>query len=394
MNQPEYKDGQELTIETTLLSEPRIKGKSQQFSVHLQDGTLVFITTTIYPQLSYGDTIQISGDLKERVLDNKKILLAMSFPKIQIVKKDEVGLALVTRLRQSLTEFFLNTLPAPHANVLLGIVFGVKEGIPQAMLDDFKKTGILHITAASGMNVSMVGSFLTGLFGAFLRRQYAVLASIAGICLYAVLAGLEPSIVRASIMGIVAFSAQLSGRQYLAVYGLFLASFGMLFVAPYLLFDVGFQLSFAATLGLITIRPLFDRYPFFKNNMIGKDFATTISAQLATLPILISTFGTYSLWSVVVNGLVLWTIPFLMIFGGMGAIVGLVIPTVGGLFLYLTLPLLTYFTFVVQFFANNIGTPTSFENIPTSLTIGFYLLLASLVLFVKNKSYGTRKLPA
>lgn len=390
-HQAQYKDGQQLIFQTTMLSEPKVKGKTQQLRVRLENGTPIFVTAPIYPRFSYGDTLALSGILKKRVLDNKKILLTMSFPKIQ-ASPGEAGLALVAQLRQSMINFFTNTLPTPHAQVLLGIVFGVKEGIPQTMLDDFRTTGILHITAASGMNVTMVGSFLTSLFGGFLRRQAAIVASIAGICLYAVLAGLEPSILRASIMGIVAFSAQLSGRQYLAGYGLFLAAFGMLFVAPYLLFDVGFQLSFAATLGLIVIRPLFDRYPFFKKNILGKDFATTISAQLATLPILIATFGTYSLWSVVVNGLVLWTIPFLMVFGGVSAILNFVLPLFGKLFLYLALPFLFYLEFTVSFFAK-LGGGVIFENLPLLVSVGFYLMLAAAILFAQ-KQYGARNLSA
>lgn len=390
-NQPQYNNNQKLEFQTTLLSEPKIKGKLQQLHVRLANGVLVFVTTPIYPQLSYGDRIRVSGNLKTKVLENKKIIYTMSFPNIQIIENDTNSLALVVSIRQSIIHFFTNTLPTPHANVLLGIVFGVKEGIPQALLDDFRTTGILHITAASGMNVTMVGGFLTSIFGMFLRRQVAIIASILGICLYAVLAGLEPSILRASVMGVVAFSAQLSGRQYLAWYGLFLAAFGMLFIAPYLLFDVGFQLSFTATFGLVALAPLFNRVSFFKT-ILGKDLATTISAQVATLPILIATFGTYSLWSVVVNGLVLWTIPFLMVFGGVGAIVGLVFPFFGKLFLYLALPLLYYLEFVVAFFAK-LGGGITLDNLPLLVSVGFYLMLAAAILFAQ-KQYGTRNISA
>ena len=112
----------------------------------------------------------------------------------------------------------------------------------------FQTTGVFHVIAASGMNVSMLSGFLLAVLGRILRRQIALIVSIVAICFYAVLAGLEPSIVRASIMAGIAFTALLLGRQGTALWSLILTALLMLLFNPFLFRDIGFQLSFAAPL--------------------------------------------------------------------------------------------------------------------------------------------------
>jgi competence protein ComEC len=156
----------------------------------------------------------------------------------------------------------------------------------------------------------------------------------------------------------------------------------MLFLWPQFLTDVGFQLSFASTLGIMIIPSLFKKW----ENALSGDFLTTISAQAATLPILLGSFGTYSVWSVVVNALVLWTVPILMILGGFAAIVSFIFAPISKLLLYLCLPFLVYFQSIVSFFAGLKGSLTV-QNLPWQLTVAYYLLLISGLVFVFKKSH-------
>ena len=379
-NQPEYYNGQYLSFEADLLSQPQIFSRTQRITVFLPGGRRVFITVPLFPQFYYGDRIHIVGNLSVKLLNNSDQIYIMNFPKIEAKKSSGNKILAVTSfIRQKVISIFESTLPQTPSGLLLGIVFGIKEGIPRDFYESLRTSGTLHVTAASGMNVTMVGGFLSALFAFFLRRQIAVLASIAGILFYAVLAGLEPSIVRASIMGTLVFSAQILGRQNLAVYGLFLTGYFMLLFNPNLLFDIGFQLSFLATAGLLFIFPLFN----FKNLIIGSDLATTLSAQLAVLPILLSSFGTYSLWSILTNTLVLWSIPFLMILGGLGALIGFVFEPLASFFLYLSLPLLLYFEKAVNTFAGFGGMNLNITS--WQFILGYYSLLTALVLFLNSK---------
>lgn len=387
-NQIHYADGQYVEFQTTLFSEPKIFGNYQTLSANLEKNK-ISIRTNLYPQYHYQDTVRISGKIKIKTLGNRRTITTMYFPKIEAIKNEKnMFLSLTNSIRQKVILLFSKTLPIPSSSLMLGIVFGIKESMPKDFADNLRISGVLHVVAASGMNISMAGSFLSSIFIFFFRRQIALFLSILGIIFYAFLSGLEPSIVRASIMGSLVFSSQILGRQSLASYGLFLAAFLMLIASPDLLFDVGFQLSFLATFGLLHIRPIFDTNKkvkrIIKKSIIGENIVVTVVAQLATLPILLANFGTYSVWSVVVNSLVLWTVPALMVVGGIASIVGVVFEPFGKLILYLSFPFLIYFQKIVEIFASFKGV-ISFNQFPWQFVVGYYiLLLTSVASFKRN----------
>lgn len=400
-NQPQYKDGEYVSFTATLLSEPRIVGSQQRISANLASGERVTVIVPLIPEFHYGDKVAVSGPIRILPRDGgfqprapeersyrastKNNIVLIYFPKIRAVKHE---LAIIGSVRQKLISMFSESLPTPSSSLLLGIVFGIKEPMPKDFTDNLRTSGVMHVIAASGMNVTLIGGFISSLLVIFLKRQLALVISIIVIMFYAVLAGLEPSIVRASIMGILVFSSQILGRQNMARNGLLIAGFMMLFMQPYLLSDVGFQLSFAATLGLLYIRPLFEHNKklkgVIKKSLVGSDVTTTISAQLATLPILLANFGTYSAWSVLANGLVLWTIPVIMTIGAISAIFGLVFMPLGGIFLYLSYPFLLYFEKIVNLFGA-VNESISIQELSWPIVIGYYSMLMACVLFFRRK---------
>lgn len=378
-NQLQLTDGQRISFESTILSQPQIIGNQQVFTAN-HENQKIRIATGRFPEINYGDFVLISGPIS-----NKGNRVLMYFPEISPVNSSsnifQSGLEKINILRQNLVLLFSKTLPSPAAGLMLGIIFGIKEQMPGNFSDNLKTSGVFHVVAASGMNVTLVGGFISTLFAFFLKRQIAIGLSILGIVFYAVLAGLEPSIIRASIMGILVFSAQILGRQALAVNGLLLAGFGMLFIDPISISDVGFQLSFMATLGLILIPKI---RTIGKIGVIGDNVNSTIAAQIATLPILLANFGTYSLYSIFVNGLVLWTIPIIMMLGGLGALLGLILVPLGQIFIYLGYPLLLYFEIIVNFFGK-IGGVISISALSWQFIVGYYCLLASALIIIKKK---------
>ena len=282
-----------------ILSQPQTVGSQQAFTANYKNQK-IRIMTNGGPEVNYGDYMRISGKIS-----NRGNGLLIYFPKIEMTNDPanifQLGLGAINYLREKLISLFSETLPAPSSSLLLGIIFGIKEQMPKDFSGNLKTTGVFHVLTVSGMNVALVGGFVSTFFAMFFKRQAAIFLSILAIIFYAILAGLEPSIVRASIMGILVFSAQILGRQTLAVNSLFLTGSGMLFLDPSLISDVGFQLSFAAVLGILYIKPVFG-----KKEGIVSGVSVTIAAQISTLPILLANFGTYSVYSVLVNGLVLW----------------------------------------------------------------------------------------
>jgi competence protein ComEC len=381
-DQPQLLDGQRIDFEAIILSQPQVIGSQQILIANYRNqsfgGLRIRITTSRFPEINYGDFMAISGTVSNK---NGKVL--MYFPRIKAIKYSQnilqSGLKSVNTLRQKLILFFSKTLPSTSSSLLLGIIFGIKEQMPKDFTNNLRNVGVFHVIAASGMNVALIGGFISVGFSYFFRRQIAIVLSILGIIFYAILAGLEPSIVRASIMGVLVFSAQIFGRQTLAANSLFLAGFGMLFIDPSLFSDVGFQLSFAATAGILYIKPLLER-----KEGIMSEILTTVAAQIATLPILITNFGTYSIYSILVNGLVLWTVPILMMVGGLGAILGLILEPLGQFLIYLCYPLLLYFEIVVNIFGK-IGGVFNIENFPWQFAAGYYCLLIAILIFIKKK---------
>ncbi len=153
-----------------------------------------------------------------------------------------------------------------------------------------QKTGVVHVIVVEGLNVILVSQFLLGIFTAFLKRQWAIALTIGGLLFYCIVCGLQPSIVRSTIMMGLALLAQLLGRQYSSFYGLILAGAGIQLYKP-VPFDIGFQLSFGAILGIIFLKPLLP-----KRGIFSEEINITIAAQVATLPILLNSFGTYGLF--------------------------------------------------------------------------------------------------
>jgi competence protein ComEC len=382
LNQYRLENGQKVSFETTILSQPQTVSSQQVFTANYKNQSAswrIKIRSSRFPEYNYGDNVRISG-----MISNQKYGLLMYLPRVELANNSSSILLLslknVNFLRQKLIALFSKALPSPSSSLLLGIIFGIKEQMPKSFTDNLRTVGVFHVIAASGMNVTLIGGFVSAFFMVFFKRQIAIGLSVLVIIFYAILAGLEPSIVRASIMGILVFSAQILGRQTLATNSLLLTGFIMLFIDPTLISDVGFQLSFTATAGILHIKPLFGKKEGFLSEIL-----TTIAAQIATLPILLANFGMYSIYSVLVNGLVLWTIPLLMTIGGVGAVLGLILAPLGQLLIDLCYPLLLYFEAIVNVFGG-LGGVLTIGNFPWQFSAGYYCLLVSILLILKRKS--------
>ena len=121
-----------------------------------------------------------------------------------------------------------------------------------------------------------------------------------------------------------------------------------------------------------------------KKSIIGEDLATTLSAQIFTLPILLVNFGNYSLVSVLVNTIVLWVVPIIMIIGGLAAALALIIEPLGTIILYLSIPFLLYFEKMVEIFSK-FGSQFEINSLPVLVICGYYFILISITLFLKQK---------
>ena len=386
-SQKDYRDVEALAFSARLTASPEQRGRIQTFALAPQGYEPVYIRAAVYPEYEYGQVLKVSGKVQIQKGENRNFP-TMYYPKIRVEENDSLLYGLIGLVRMKVMRLYESSLPPTSASLLMGIVFGIKQGMPPAFKDALQEVGVFHVVAASGMNVTLIAGAFMAIFGRVMKRQVALSLSILGIFIYAVLAGLEPSILRASIMGSIIFFSGILGRQNLALWTLALTGYLMLLFNPSLLTDIGFQLSFLATLGILTVKPVLKfaqrRGKRENGNLLSEDFKTTLAAQLATLPILLSAFGQVSFLSLFANMLVLWTIPPLMVIGSVSSITAFIFEPLGRLAVFLALPFLLYFEWAVMFFAKFNWT-LRVESFPLSAAVGYYLVLFASIYLLRRR---------
>lgn len=353
--------GMRVTLNGYIDEEPDINGIKSQlvFQVKelvtedkiLETNERTLISTDAFPKRSFGDKISVSGSLQTpqnfkdfdyvQYLKNKDIRTIMSFPKIN--SKQDLVLSLNSRFKIALyqklfkvKQLFENainhSLPEPYSSYVNGILLGSRQDIPQSIKDAFNKTGTSHILAISGYNITIIAEALLMILVLAMRRRRAFLVSVIVILLFTILTGASASVVRASIMGLLLLFANGYGRLYDARNGISLAAGLMVFFNPFVLvFDIGFQLSFLAVLGLIYAYPLLEskikKVPeiwVLKENLL-----MTVAAQILVFPLVIYYFHQFSVVSLPANILVLPFMPLIMFFGFITGIGGMIFVPLG-----------------------------------------------------------------
>ncbi|MDO8259873.1 MAG: ComEC/Rec2 family competence protein, partial [Candidatus Magasanikbacteria bacterium] len=214
--------------------------------------------------------------------------------------------------------------PEPHGSFMLGLLIGAKKGLPDWLLNIFQIIGITHIIAISGYNITILAKVAEKTLGK-IGRKYIFWGVLAMIFSFVIMTGAQASIVRAGIMGGLLVYAGFIGRKSNAVNILVLAGAVMVFLNPLILRnDIGFQLSFLATLGLVYFSPVFELWFKKLPDAICQLLSATLAAQVLTLPIIILSFGKLSLISPIANVIILGFIPIAMFLGFLSGGLGMI----------------------------------------------------------------------
>ncbi len=253
--------------------------------------------------------------------------------------------------------------PDPEASLLAGILLGDDNGLPADLQQAYKNTGTAHIIAISGFNIAIIAWLFVSLFSRLLGRRKGAIVALLGILLYTVLVGATASVVRAAIMGGLAIFARQVGRRQNGLNTLSFTAAVMAVINPQVLWDVGFQLSFAATLGLILYAGPFEDWAVrlisrFSSTEKAKKVAGlvsayllfTLAAQLTTLPIMAYQFGRVSLIAVLANPFILPVQPAVEILSGLALLLSFIYLPLGKLAGWLAWPFAAYTNRAVEFF--------------------------------------------
>ncbi len=316
--------------------------------------------------LSYGDSLSLEGDLNlvsqastqpySSYLARRGIYGRMAYPQMETIQRGEVRtpMAWIYALRQRALELIYTLLPFPESSLLAGILLGIDWVIPDYLRDAYRASGVLHIIAISGFNLALISGLTARLTRRLFNPIKAAVSAIAVIVFYSLLVGAEPAVVRAAIMGSLAIPAHLIGRRVIALHSLVIVAAIMLLGNPFLLWDLSFQLSFLACLGLITmvdpiLRWCSDLITLFASEDASRNWqpiltllVSTLCAQFSVLPVSLKLDAQASLFSLPANMMLLPVQPILMALGGLAVLAGLLLPPIGQLFAYAVWPFLAY----------------------------------------------------
>jgi competence protein ComEC len=275
-------------------------------------------------QVAFGDEVQATGRLtlpRDLPTFDRRAYLAQRhvYLEVQATALDVVGTGsgiagLPAWLRARYTAALDGAVSAPHAALLLGIVLGIRQGIPPALQQALIATGLIHLLVLSGLKVAVFARIVQGGLRPVLGR-FATWPSLGLIALYAMVGGATPAATRAAAMGAIAIAATHLGRPTHVWTSLAVTAAAMLGWHPELAWDVGFQLSFAGTAAIILFTPAIERRLRFVPHFLREPFAVTCAAQVGTLPMMATDFHILSPVAPLANALTLPILPVLVMCG-------------------------------------------------------------------------------
>jgi len=403
----------EILTEARIIKEPEQKEFYQNLVVAVAGNSFlgdeerndkkVLVRTELFREFSYGDKIKLAcqAELVENqtedfdykmYLAKDEIYYICKKSKIEKAKQNEAGIyGFILENRFKLEAIVNRIIPQPEASLANGLLFGGNR-LSKEKQEIFSKTGMTHIVAVSGYNVTIIAQYLM-MLGIFfgLWRQQAFYFAFLGIILFVAMIGFPSSAVRAGVMGLLILWAIKNGRLATADNAIVLAGAIMLLINPLLLrWDIGFQLSFLATIGLIKTAPFWERYLVGKNKLLGIDeiIFMTLSAQIFVLPIILYNFHSLSVISVLANVLVLPIIPLTMLFVALTVIFGLIFYPLGLAFGWISYYLLKYEIGAIDYLADFKWASFEINNFTALGVVIWYLILVGGIYWINKKRNG------
>ena len=372
---------------------------------HTEVAGLLLARVPTTSDLAYGDRVVLSGLLQAPpdgeefsyadYLAGQGVYSYIPYAQVAVMERGQgnVFLDWVYMVKANALGRIYRYLPDPEASLMAGILLGIESGIPAPVEKAFQDTGTSHIIAISGFNITIVVGLFMALFGRLLGRRWGTLAAAIGIVLYTLLVGADAAVVRAAIMGGLALGARQLGRRQHGLNSLALAAAAMALFNPHILWDVGFQLSFAATLGLVwyadplQCRTIVALSRLLPENVVKRITAPladyllfTIAAQITTLPLIVYHFHQIPLMTLPANLAILPAQPPIMVVGGLSLLLGKLADPLGQITAYLVYPFVAYTIRVVGWFALIPGTVWLTGQLSLGILLVYYVLLVWLTL--------------
>ena len=405
-----------VAIAGTVIAEPDVRDSVTNLRIQVESAAIisaqnpdgewasaegvVLVTALRYPEIAYGTQVTATGRLEtpfesaefsyKEFLAREGIHSTMYLPRVRVSAENQ-GNPLYTSLlqfKQRAVTTIARIVPAPESAVLQSMLFGDRTFLTDRMLENYRIAGLAHTIVVSGFHVSIILSLVLGFSQFVTTPRWALLVTTLVLILYAMMVGLKPSVIRAVIMSLAYLLGQVwLGRRTSSLAILGLLAFGMTAYDPTDLYDVSFQLSFAATLGIILYtEPISAAIQARVQQITSPDFvkgyarhlitivAMTLSAQLLTLPLVAWHFEQISLISIISNLFTVPVLPISMTLGSAATFVGMAFEPLGEILGWLVWLPLRYMTGMLAVFAR-----VPFAAVPVQISsfsvVTLYLLI-------------------
>ncbi|OGB74230.1 hypothetical protein A2V68_00475 [candidate division Kazan bacterium RBG_13_50_9] len=402
---------QPIDLTGIVVDDPQVTGELVRFTLQVKSVSTaapiegkVLITTRRYPTLEYGNVLVVSGQLKLPTLSQDfdypaylsrfGVYSVMDYPNITKIQlfQGNIILGWLYRTKGVLIAAINQILPEPSASLLAGLLFGARRGLPDELLESFNTTGLTHIIALSGFNITIIAGAVMGWLK-FIPLRLRVGITLLAIAAFVLLTGASPSVTRAAIMGGLILWAGLSGRLHDITLSLLWAAAIMALHNPRIVnYDVGFQLSFLSTVGIIYLSPVVESWWPKWLHPLTDYLSPTLSALIFVTPVIAYNFGRISLIASLANLLILPVIPIAMGLGFIATLFGAVqiaVGTAAGLLAWLPLQfIVSSATWLASWPASSF-TVTSVS--PLWMVLYYFVLSGLLIYWYAQRKAATRR---
>ncbi len=415
-----YND-ENVTIQGTVSDEPKIQGRSRVLIISVtqvlnpktaswQDADGQVSVQTLGTLIedpygaNYGDVVELQGKLqKPQLPGSPSIFASMAFPRITIYQNESNPIiAFFYHLRVTLATIIDQSLPQPEAALLIAILLSLRTPALKPLIAAFNATGCAHLIAPSGFKVTIMAGLVVNSLKRLYespkssqkllpaqrrgnwRRGLVTFFVLVSVVVYTLLSGAGPAALRAGIMGALLVIAPRIGRIYNVYTALALSALLMSVFDPFVLWDIGFLLSFIGTLGIVLFTPFFQFYIRFLNRLplgthLTEILAATLAAITVTLPLFAINFHEVSFIAPVTNILTVPLLGLVLTLGLFICIAGLFFLPLATLLGYIAWPFLIYIHAVVTWCFNLPGSYISVGTLDSSLAWIYYAFLALTV---------------
>jgi competence protein ComEC len=386
--------GKEIFYSGTVAYLPIEKEYGDKVIVQLKHNLGKILLYTDKDKLRFGQEVYFKGKVKKydknrTYLIKEGVIGELSAKEIKVTGDDR-SLATQTKrflfgLREKINGALTEALPQKEAALAGGLILGEKQFLSADFVRSLQGSGTSHIIALSGYNITIIIG-LFAVFYPFLSRKVNLLLPVAFVIAFVVMTGGAASVVRASIMGLMPLAARYLGRDTDSFLAILFSATVMVLLNPFiLLYDVGFQLSFAALVGMIYLAPFLEKLFKYWPNTPRKIFSESVCAQVGVLPLILYYFGIVSIISPISNLLILLLIPFAMLGSFVVAIVQLAFPILNTLLVFPVYFILHAVLSLIEYFGN-LPFATQQKKIDNPyLVILVYLLFIDLLFLIRNK---------